>query len=81
MDINLKGRKVVITGAGDGIGRALALAFAATGAQVAACARSETRMQALADEIQGGDHVLLTADLTSLKDLEAFQKKVLQWIF
>ena len=34
MGLNLKNRKVVITGASDGIGRALALAFAKEGAQV-----------------------------------------------
>ena len=40
MGLNLKNRKVVITGASDGIGRALALAFAKEGAQVAVCARN-----------------------------------------
>ena len=77
MSFDLTGRKVLITGAGDGIGRALALAFGPAGARVAACARTDSRMQALADEIQGDGHVLLTADLTNLKDLEAFQKEVL----
>ena len=78
MSFDLTGRKVLITGAGDGIGRALSLAFAAAGARVAGCARSESRMQALAEEIQGSDHVLRTADLTRLKDLETFQKEVLE---
>ena len=45
MDLNLKNRKVIITGSGDGIGRALALAFAKEGAQIAAvCARSQDRL-------------------------------------
>ena len=78
MSFDLTGRKALITGAGDGIGRSLALAFGEAGARVAGCARTDSRMQALANEIQGDGHVLLTADLTSRKDLEAFQKEVLQ---
>ncbi|MDH5761941.1 MAG: 3-oxoacyl-ACP reductase, partial [Nitrospinota bacterium] len=35
MDLDLKDRKVLITGAAEGIGRALALAFGKAGARVA----------------------------------------------
>ena len=47
MEINLKDRKVFISGVGDGIGRALALKFAEAGARVAGCARSEDRLESL----------------------------------
>ena len=39
MHIDLSGKRVIVTGASRGIGRAIALAFAAEGANVAVCAR------------------------------------------
>ena len=64
MDLNLKDRKVIITGAGDGIGRAIALAFAKEGANVAVCARSQDRLDYLASEIEGEGHLFYSADLS-----------------
>lgn len=45
------GRRVVVTGASKGIGRAAACAFAAAGADVAICARGVEALQAAAAEI------------------------------
>jgi len=47
----LQGQKVVITGAGKGIGRATALAFARAGAHVVLAARTLSDLQAVAAEI------------------------------
>ncbi len=76
MELLLKDRKVVITGAGDGIGRALALAFAEAGAQVAGCARSADRLESLSAEVSGSGHLFETADITSAEDIARFKEKV-----
>ena len=52
-DLRLKGKTVLITGAGRGIGRACAAAFAAAGAQVIAVARTESDLQSLAAHYPG----------------------------
>jgi NAD(P)-dependent dehydrogenase (short-subunit alcohol dehydrogenase family) len=56
--MNLRDRVVVITGAGSGIGRATALAFAGQGARIAACDVDDGRLAALRSEL--GDRVLVT---------------------
>jgi NADP-dependent 3-hydroxy acid dehydrogenase YdfG len=50
---------VVVTGAGSGIGRATALAFAARGARIVACDLDRGRVDALAAEL--GDRAVVTA--------------------
>jgi 3-oxoacyl-[acyl-carrier protein] reductase len=66
MDLGLKGRTALITGASEGIGRATALRFAQEGANVVACARREDVLQALVDEIEdaGGAIVGVSCDVT-----------------
>jgi len=78
MDLDLKGRKVLITGAGDGIGRALALAFAGQGAHVAGCARSESRLASLAAETEGSGHFFHPVDLARPEEIQAFHDEVVQ---
>ena len=62
-ELPLAGLRAVVTGASSGIGRAIAVAFAAAGARVGiGFWRSADAAQALAAEL-GGDHPLLQADL------------------
>lgn len=65
--MNLNGAHVVITGASQGIGRELALAFAAEGAKVLGVARSADKLEGLAREIDGE---FVVADLTSQTEVD-----------
>jgi 3-oxoacyl-[acyl-carrier protein] reductase len=52
MHISFNGRKVVICGGSRGIGRSIALGFAAAGAHVSLCARGAERLRQTADELR-----------------------------
>jgi len=56
---------VVVTGAGQGIGRSIALAFAAGGARVALAARSVDRLERVAAEVEaaGGEALAVPTDV------------------
>src|SRR5882672_4084294 len=64
--------KVILTGASEGIGRALALALAAKGARLALAARDRQRLETLAQECRalGGEARPLPTDVTSAQDCE-----------
>jgi short-subunit dehydrogenase len=66
----IEGARVLITGASQGIGRALAVAAARRGARVLAAARSAALLEELAQEVRGAGKSLetATADVTSADD-------------
>jgi NAD(P)-dependent dehydrogenase (short-subunit alcohol dehydrogenase family) len=70
-------RHVIITGASRGLGRALALGFAAKGWTVSACATGATAIQTLANEL-GPEHLALTCDVTRPGEVGAFAARVLE---
>ncbi len=64
----LKERIILVTGAGDGIGRATALAYAKTGATVILLGRTEAKLDAVYDEIEaagGAQPAIIPMDLDS----------------
>ena len=68
----MKGSRIILTGASEGIGRALALALAARGARLALAARDRDRLETLALECRarGGEARALPTDVTSAQDCE-----------
>jgi short-subunit dehydrogenase len=63
---SIVGARILITGASQGIGRALAEEAALRGARVLACARSEDQLRELADTVhaRGGQIEIVAADIT-----------------
>ena len=74
-------RAAVVTGAGQGIGREIALAFAAAGAKVVLAARSRERIEAVAAEVDaaGGAALAVPTDVGEEGSVEALRDAALAW--
>jgi NAD(P)-dependent dehydrogenase (short-subunit alcohol dehydrogenase family) len=79
MDLDFTGKVALITGAGNGIGRATALAFAKSGAKVVVVDRDTAGAEATAGIIrqQGGEAHVVTADVTKSADVQGYVKAAL----
>ncbi len=74
MDLELKGKRAIITGGSVGIGLAAAQALAAEGADVAIIARNRERVEREAGEIARAHNVRclgVSADVSKAKDIDA----------
>ncbi len=70
--IDFTGQTAIVTGAGRGIGRVIALGLARAGANVVLCSRTKEQIDAVAEEIRaaGGKALAVTTDLTDSAQLE-----------
>lgn len=66
--MNLAGSRIILTGASEGIGRALAIHLAARGARIALAARDGARLASVAGECRGGQTLVLPTDVTREED-------------
>jgi 2-deoxy-D-gluconate 3-dehydrogenase len=71
-DFDLEGRVIVVTGAGRGIGRAIASDIAASGGTVIGCSRTAADLESLKEEIaiQGRKCEVIAADLSNKDGIE-----------
>jgi 3-oxoacyl-[acyl-carrier protein] reductase len=79
MHIDLSGQVALVTGASKGIGRAVALALAASGVKVAVnYHRSEAAAEGVVRDIQaqGGEALLVRADVTKLDQIDEMVSRV-----
>jgi len=76
--VDLRGKRVLLTGASSGIGEAAAEKFADAGASVVVVARRQELLGALAARItdRGGDAEAVTADLSDLDAIDELVKSV-----
>ena len=77
--MKVQGSTVIVTGAGSGVGRALALEFARHGARVVCCGRREDRLKetvALA-EAEGGKAIAVPCDITVRTQVQAMVTRTL----
>lgn len=73
-------KKIVVTGASRGIGKAIALYFGAQGFEVAICARDIQKLDAVATELRatGAQVISSTCDVTNQQQIAQFAAKVEQ---
>jgi 3-oxoacyl-[acyl-carrier protein] reductase len=71
MDLGLKGKVAMITGASKGLGRAMAKAFGEEGVKLSICARGEAQLKEAAGELQklGFEVLSMAADVTKPADM------------
>ena len=74
MNLELKGKNAIITGASKGIGKSIALTLAEEGVNVAICARGEASLRATENEIikKGVDVYAQTCDVGNTENLNDF---------
>ena len=76
MDLHLRGKRVLITGASKGIGAAAAEAFAEEGCHLRLAARSGDQLSALAERLRAQHQIDATAHATDLRKADDIQRLV-----
>lgn len=67
---SIEGKRILVTGASSGIGRATAIECSKMGAKVVVTGRNKERLQKTLEELYGEGHQMILADLSVEEDLD-----------
>lgn len=68
--LNLSNKKIIVTGASSGIGRATAIYISKLGAKIVLTGRNEERLKETMKQLEGEGHSYCVYDLTDLNNIE-----------
>ncbi|MGC8932773.1 MAG: SDR family NAD(P)-dependent oxidoreductase [Candidatus Methanodesulfokora sp.] len=75
MDLGIRGKLAVITGASSGMGKAAALSLLKEGAKVMIASRSEDKLRRAEELSKYGEVCLQVADVTKAEDIEELYRR------
>ncbi len=70
MALDLKDKKVLITGSSDGLGKALAIELSKLGAKIIIHGRNEEKVDKVLSELEGDGHSKIICDFNNPKDID-----------
>ena len=70
MKLSLEGKRALVCGSTDGIGKACAMLMAERGAEIVLAARNEHKLQTTLEELSGSGHSIICADFDNQDDLK-----------
>lgn len=80
-DDSLKGKTIIVTGGGTGLGKSMAKQFLQLGAKVAIASRKEDVLKKAAEELAketGGEVIPVKCDVRKYEEVEAMMKKLIE---
>ncbi|MDH5609463.1 MAG: SDR family oxidoreductase [Cyclobacteriaceae bacterium] len=76
MDLNLHGKKAIVCGSSQGIGKAIAINLASEGAEVTLVARHQHVLDAVLSELPGSNHSSMAIDFAEPASLDVWKEKI-----